>query len=122
MVVRLAKEVMTLDEEIAEIDALVESQLREHRHAEIITRLVANPIRHTRIDAGVSAITPGRRIPRASRVNALGTRSLLRSCAESASSQRWHNSPVVQADMAGPPQLASSTQTAASSSSDRSSA
>lgn len=38
-VVRLAKEVMTLDEEIAEIDALVESRLREHRHAKAILSL-----------------------------------------------------------------------------------
>ncbi|MCW2874283.1 MAG: family transposase [Streptomyces oryziradicis] len=39
MVVRLAKGVMTLDEEIAKIDALIESRLSEHRHAEVILSL-----------------------------------------------------------------------------------
>ncbi|MFE5765983.1 IS110 family transposase [Streptomyces sp. NPDC056492] len=39
MVVRLAKGVMALDEEIAELDALIESRFREHPHAEVIQSL-----------------------------------------------------------------------------------
>ncbi|MDF3294429.1 IS110 family transposase [Streptomyces sp. RB6PN23] len=39
MVVRLAKGVMALDEEIAELDALIEARFREHRHAEVIRSL-----------------------------------------------------------------------------------
>lgn len=39
MAVRLAKGVMTLDDEIAEIDALIESRFREHSHAEAILSL-----------------------------------------------------------------------------------
>ncbi|MFD9421035.1 IS110 family transposase [Streptomyces goshikiensis] len=39
MVVRLAKGVMALDEEIAEIDALIEGRFREHPHAEVILSL-----------------------------------------------------------------------------------
>ncbi|MFC8096789.1 IS110 family transposase [Streptomyces sp. NPDC057301] len=36
MVARLAREVMALDEEIAETDTLIEGRFREHRHAEFI--------------------------------------------------------------------------------------
>lgn len=36
MVARLAKEVMSLDTEIAETDAMIEDRFRRHRHAEII--------------------------------------------------------------------------------------
>ncbi|MFJ8391044.1 IS110 family transposase [Streptomyces sp. NPDC094438] len=36
MVVRLAKEVIALDEEITETDALIEGRFREHRHAEAV--------------------------------------------------------------------------------------
>jgi transposase len=36
MVMRLAKGVMALDEEIAELDALIEARFREHPHAEVI--------------------------------------------------------------------------------------
>ncbi|MFD3809053.1 IS110 family transposase [Streptomyces sp. NPDC058619] len=36
MVVRLAKGVMALDEEIAELDALIEARFREYPHAEVI--------------------------------------------------------------------------------------
>ncbi|MGW9137602.1 IS110 family transposase [Streptomyces sp. NPDC055681] len=36
MVVRLAKEVMVLDEEIADTDRLIEGRFREHRHAEAV--------------------------------------------------------------------------------------
>ncbi|MFJ8143167.1 IS110 family transposase [Streptomyces sp. NPDC096013] len=39
MVVRLAKGVMAVDEGIAEVDALIEAQFREHRHAEVIVSL-----------------------------------------------------------------------------------
>lgn len=39
MVARLAKGVMTLDEEIAETDALIETRFREHPHAEVILSL-----------------------------------------------------------------------------------
>ncbi|WP_327380863.1 IS110 family transposase [Streptomyces sp. NBC_01207] len=39
MVVRLAKGVMALDEEIAELDALIEARFREHPHAEVIRSL-----------------------------------------------------------------------------------
>ncbi|WP_436969369.1 IS110 family transposase [Actinacidiphila glaucinigra] len=39
MVVRLAKGVMILDEEIAELDALIEARFREHPHAEVISSL-----------------------------------------------------------------------------------
>ncbi|MYT14641.1 MULTISPECIES: IS110 family transposase [unclassified Streptomyces] len=39
MVVRLAKGVMALDEEIAEVDALIEARFREHPHAEVILSL-----------------------------------------------------------------------------------
>lgn len=39
MVARLAKGVMTLDEEITEIDTLIEDRFRRHRHAEIILSL-----------------------------------------------------------------------------------
>lgn len=36
VVAKLAREVMALDEEIAEIDALIEGRLRDYRHAEVI--------------------------------------------------------------------------------------
>lgn len=39
MVVRLAKGVMALDEEIAEVDALIDARFREHPHAEVILSL-----------------------------------------------------------------------------------
>jgi len=39
MVAKLAREVMALDEEIAETDKLIEGRFREHRHAEVITSL-----------------------------------------------------------------------------------
>lgn len=39
MVVRLAKGVMALDEEVAEVDALIEGRFREHPHAEVILSL-----------------------------------------------------------------------------------
>ncbi|MER6091831.1 IS110 family transposase [Streptomyces bluensis] len=39
MVVRLAKGVMALDEEIAELDALIEARFRAHPHAEVILSL-----------------------------------------------------------------------------------
>jgi transposase len=39
MVARLAKGVMALDEEIAELDALIEARFREHPHAEVIASL-----------------------------------------------------------------------------------
>nr|WP_211257280.1 IS110 family transposase [Streptomyces megasporus] len=39
MVVRLAKGVMALDEEIAELDALIEARFREHPHAEVISSM-----------------------------------------------------------------------------------
>ncbi|MBB4779575.1 transposase [Streptomyces rapamycinicus] len=39
MVVRLAKGVMALDEEIVELDALIEATFREHPHAEVIRSL-----------------------------------------------------------------------------------
>nr|WTB09015.1 IS110 family transposase [Streptomyces antimycoticus] len=39
MVVRLAKGVMDLDEEIAELDALIEARFREHPHAKVIRSL-----------------------------------------------------------------------------------
>ncbi|WP_413797427.1 IS110 family transposase [Streptomyces iranensis] len=39
MVVRLSKGVMALDEEIAELDALIEARFREHPHAEVIRSL-----------------------------------------------------------------------------------
>jgi transposase len=39
MVARLAKGVMALDEEIAELDALIEARFREHPHAEVIRSL-----------------------------------------------------------------------------------
>ncbi|MFC7018083.1 IS110 family transposase, partial [Streptomyces viridiviolaceus] len=39
MVARLAKGVMALDEEIAELDALIDAKFREHPHAEVISSL-----------------------------------------------------------------------------------
>lgn len=39
MVVRLAKGVIALDQEIAELDALIEARFREHPHAEVILSL-----------------------------------------------------------------------------------
>lgn len=39
MVARLAKGVIALDEEIAELDALIEARFREHPHAEVIRSL-----------------------------------------------------------------------------------
>ncbi len=39
MVIRLAKGVMALNEEIAELDALIEARLREHPHAEVMRGL-----------------------------------------------------------------------------------
>ncbi|MFJ2006661.1 IS110 family transposase [Streptomyces chartreusis] len=39
MVVRLAKGVIALDEEIAEVDALIEARFREHPHVEVILSL-----------------------------------------------------------------------------------
>lgn len=39
MVVRLAKGVTALDEEIRELDALIEERFRQHRHAEVILSL-----------------------------------------------------------------------------------
>ncbi|MFD9292302.1 IS110 family transposase [Streptomyces sp. NPDC060030] len=39
MVARLAKGVMALDEEVAELDALIEGRFREHPHAEVIQSL-----------------------------------------------------------------------------------
>ncbi|MFF3354073.1 IS110 family transposase [Streptomyces sp. NPDC002917] len=39
MVARLAKGVMALDEEIAEVEALIEARFREHPHAEVIQSL-----------------------------------------------------------------------------------
>lgn len=39
MVARLAKGVMALDEEIAELDAVIEARFREHPHAEVIFSL-----------------------------------------------------------------------------------
>jgi transposase len=39
MVARLAKGVIALDNEIAELDELIEARFREHRHAEVITSL-----------------------------------------------------------------------------------
>ncbi|WP_259407813.1 IS110 family RNA-guided transposase [Streptomyces akebiae] len=39
MVARLAKGVMALDEEIAELDALIEAKFREHPHGEVIRSL-----------------------------------------------------------------------------------
>ncbi|MGW2937469.1 IS110 family transposase [Streptomyces sp. NPDC001156] len=39
MAVRLAKAVMALDEEIAELDALIEARFREHPHADVICSL-----------------------------------------------------------------------------------
>src|SRR5215467_12880525 len=39
MVARLAEEVMTLDTEIGDTDAMIEERFRRHRHAEIILSL-----------------------------------------------------------------------------------
>ncbi len=39
VVARLAKEVMVLDQEITDTDALIEERFRRHRHAEVITSL-----------------------------------------------------------------------------------
>lgn len=39
MVARLAKGVIALDEEVAELDALIEARFREHPHAEVIRSL-----------------------------------------------------------------------------------
>lgn len=39
MALRLAKGVMALDEEVAEVDALIETRFREHPHAEVILSL-----------------------------------------------------------------------------------
>ena len=47
MVVHLAKTVMALDEEIAELDALIEARLHEHPHAEVIRSLPGMGIRLT---------------------------------------------------------------------------
>ncbi|MFF8096233.1 IS110 family transposase [Streptomyces sp. NPDC016675] len=56
MVARLAKGVMTLEEEIAELDALIEARFREHPHAEVIRSL---PGMGTRLGAEFIAATGG---------------------------------------------------------------
>lgn len=56
MVVRLAKGVMALDEEIAELDALIEARFREHPHAEVIRSL---PGMGTKLGAEFIAATGG---------------------------------------------------------------
>ncbi|WP_434481975.1 IS110 family transposase [Streptomyces sp. NBC_01340] len=56
MAVRLAKGVMALDEEIAELDALIEARFREHPHAEVICSL---PGMGTQLDAEFIAATGG---------------------------------------------------------------
>ncbi|MGW2426706.1 IS110 family transposase [Streptomyces sp. NPDC001709] len=56
MVVRLAKGVMALDEEIAELDALIEARFREHPHAEVIRSL---PGMGARLGAEFIAATGG---------------------------------------------------------------
>lgn len=56
MVVRLAKGVMALDEEIAELDALIEARFREHPHAEVIRSL---PGMGTKLAAEFIAATGG---------------------------------------------------------------
>ncbi|MFD9421036.1 IS110 family transposase [Streptomyces goshikiensis] len=56
MVVRLAKGVMALDEEIAELDALIEDRFREHPHAEVIRSL---PGMGTKLGAEFIATTGG---------------------------------------------------------------
>lgn len=85
MVAKLAREVMALDEEIAETDVLIEGRFREHPHAEVILSmpgigpvLAAEFIAHTGGDmsvfgspdrlAGVAGLAPvprdsGRRFP-----------------------------------------------------------
>ncbi|MFE6366077.1 IS110 family transposase [Streptomyces sp. NPDC057806] len=56
MVARLAKGVMALDEEIAELDALIEAKFREHPHAEVIRSL---PGMGARLGAEFLAATGG---------------------------------------------------------------
>ncbi|GAA2652933.1 hypothetical protein GCM10010307_64090 [Streptomyces vastus] len=56
MVVRLAKGVMALDEEIAELNALIEARFREHPHAEVIRSL---PGMGTKLGAEFIAATGG---------------------------------------------------------------
>ncbi|MGW3495248.1 IS110 family transposase [Streptomyces sp. NPDC001020] len=56
MVARLAKGVMALDEEIAELDALIEAKFREHPHAEVIRSL---PGMGTKLGAEFIAATGG---------------------------------------------------------------
>ncbi|MGW0886465.1 IS110 family transposase [Streptomyces sp. NPDC002671] len=56
MVVRLAKAVMALDEEIAELDALIEARFREHPHADVICSL---PGMGTQLGAEFIAATGG---------------------------------------------------------------
>jgi transposase len=56
MVARVAKGVMTLEEEIAELDALIEARFREHPHAEVIRSL---PGMGTRLGAEFIAATGG---------------------------------------------------------------
>jgi transposase len=56
MVVRLAKGVIALDEEIAELDALIEARFREHPHAEVIRTL---PGMGTKLGAEFIAATGG---------------------------------------------------------------
>ncbi|MFF4143547.1 IS110 family transposase, partial [Streptomyces sp. NPDC001698] len=56
MAVRLAKAVMVLDEEIAELDALIEARFREHPHADVICSL---PGMGTQLGAEFIAATGG---------------------------------------------------------------
>ncbi|SPE99417.1 Transposase [Streptomyces sp. MA5143a] len=56
MLVRLAKGVKALDEEIAELDALIEARFREHPHAEVIRSL---PGMGARLGAEFIAATGG---------------------------------------------------------------
>ncbi|MGP4053030.1 IS110 family transposase [Streptomyces sp. 2A115] len=56
MVLRLAKGVMALDEEIAELDALIEARFREHPHAAVIRSL---PGMGPRLGAAFIAATGG---------------------------------------------------------------
>ncbi|WP_134734619.1 IS110 family transposase, partial [Amycolatopsis nivea] len=56
MVVRLAKGVTALDEEIRELDALIEERFRQHRHAEVILSL---PGLGVRLGADIIAATGG---------------------------------------------------------------
>ncbi|GDY59892.1 IS110 family transposase [Streptomyces violaceusniger] len=106
MVVRLAKGVMALDEEIVELDALIEATFREHPHAEVIRslpgmgpKLGAEFIAATGGDmdafgsadrlAGFAGLAPGPVTPAASAATCAAPGATTADCCARCTSRRW---------------------------------